>query len=198
MNESQYSVDNKGANENNMEYDADTYNSFNFESRVADYGKKTSTILKTDEFGSANSNATGRGRYIQPKNYVGYPGYVPPVNKNIIYTKDEYPSGTNESYDTNNKNNGFRNGIKGGYPSYNYNGGNFGTNGSFSDYDGDSQNGLSGQNLQSGKNNLNDTGIEFGKKSSGKIAFNKQETIDYNSVYDDHSNYFSGGGMDPK
>jgi hypothetical protein len=102
MNESQNSENNSKnvmTNGSNLEYDS--YNSFNFESRVADYGKKTNTIYRTDEFNSANSQAGPS--YVPPtKN-----NYIPPVQKRVSeYTKDDYPSNPteeNQSYHFSNK-----------------------------------------------------------------------------------------------
>jgi hypothetical protein len=80
LNESVYSTrkvlhkSNSNANEINMvenyqlvEPDDENYNSFKFESKVADYSKKN-ILIRSEEFGTQASNATGKGGYIPPKN----------------------------------------------------------------------------------------------------------------------------------
>ncbi len=180
MNESQYSeylmnknnfeiatIDNNtnDQNSNNMvEYEEETYNSFNFESRVADYGKKSNLIYKSDEFGSQISNSTERGGYVPPNKISGY---IPPKKKvTAEYTKDDFPSNNTDDedqYQFKNKNKEFV------------------SNSSFSDYEGMSQVGeIQNSNMKN------------------KVNVNKQETIDYNSGYDDGHPYYFMTGIDPK
>lgn len=96
MNESQYSEytapRNQGTIEHN-DYDADSYNSFNFESRIADYGKKKNTILKTEDYGTVSSMAgTGTALPYRPQ------GFIPTKSRKIFeYTKDDYPSEATDS-----------------------------------------------------------------------------------------------------
>jgi hypothetical protein len=91
---SEYNQNKNNDNENANDYfTSSSYNSFKFESRVADYGNKAPTILKTEEFNSAQSYISDKG-YIPPSKNTGY---IPPQpKKNIQYEKDEYPSAATE------------------------------------------------------------------------------------------------------
>lgn len=59
----------------------DSYNSYNFESRIANYAKKQISVLKKDDSSSSLFDNCENKQYIIPKSKVEY-------------TKDEYPSNT--------------------------------------------------------------------------------------------------------
>ena len=122
MDDSQYSEYTAPRNQTieHNDYDADSYNSFNFESRIADYGKKKNTILKTEDYSSVSSmSGTMTGKIYQAQ------GFIPTKSRKVIeYTKDDYPS---------EKTDGDQKEFKDNNPD-------FVTNSSFSDYDYDTGN----------------------------------------------------------
>lgn len=169
MNESQNSSNSRNVMTNGSNMGYDSYNSFNFESRVADYGKKTNTIYRTEEFNSANSQVGPS--YIPPSKN----NYVPPVQKRVSeYTKDDYPSNPteeNQSYHFSNKKEFISNVSNSSNVS----------NTSFSEYE------------------FQTTNKDFEKSNLGnnKVSYDQQNTVEYNSAYDSNNNYFMSG-MDPK
>jgi hypothetical protein len=100
LNESRVS-DNKSLREFRS-YEADSYNSFNFESRVANYGKKSAVVLQED-YNSANSYMSNTGFTPQ--------AYVAPIKKNVEYSPEDYPSNATDQNDYRNRKNADENGY---------------------------------------------------------------------------------------